>query len=66
MISDVKRVISNETVIGKKVEMIVIPSQVTVRLACPNLFEDPFLAGFEDARRSQEDFGFRISDFDSE
>src|SRR6185369_13216278 len=54
-IGDIEREISHTAATGEKLQMIVVADQVTVCVTRTDLIENPVLAGFEYARRSDEE-----------
>ena len=56
-VGDVEREIADAPVVREELQVIVVADQVAVGLAGADLFERPFLAHLEDARRSDEDCG---------
>ena len=59
-VGDVERIIADAPVVREKVQVIVIADQVAVRVAGAHLFQRPFLARLEDARRSDENARLRV------
>src|SRR6266478_291793 len=57
MISYVQRIITDSPVSSEEPQMIIVPHEIAVGLTRTNLFECPFLAHFENSRRSHENGG---------
>ena len=64
MVRDVQRKVADPAILRKELQMIVIADEIAVGFAREHLLENPFFAGFEDARRDDPerrrifDFGF--------
>ena len=52
-VGDVEGEIADTPAISEKFQVIIIADEVAVGVAGPDLFENPLLAGFEDARWSE-------------
>ena len=57
MIGDVQRVVSDSPVTLKESQVIVVSNKISIGLTGTHLFQYPFLAHFEDPRRSYENCG---------
>ena len=53
-VGDVQREIPYAAVVRKEFQMIIVADQIAIRIAGAHLVQRPFLAHFENARRSHE------------
>jgi hypothetical protein len=59
MIRDIEGEISDAPILRKKLQVFVVADEITISVARTDLFERPFFAGFEDARRGDVNTGLR-------
>ena len=62
-VRNVERVIADQPLIRKKLQLVVVANQIAIRIARPDLFEGPFLAHLEDSGRRDKDLRLEFSDY---